>query len=398
MQFPRRDFLALSAVGGTMALCGTPAAAAQPHEAWREKLAGHRIKSIESDSVQMHWPRLVGKNARLDVHGRGPRVGICKITTDQGAFGWGAIRGNRADLERAVHPALNRRVSDLLEISSGILNPTLEPIDFALHDLAGVILEIPVYQMLGASGPPATQCYSGMIYFDDLHPPEKPAGIDQVLANCQADVDYGYQQLKVKIGRGNRWLPRKEGIRRDIEVTRAIAEKFPDVEILVDGNDGFEIDTFIEYLEGIGEVPLFWIEEPFRETVDDYRKLRQWLRAAGREALLADGEAGPDWRVLEELSQQHLLDVQLVDVVGYGFTSWRKLMPTLKQRKIMASPHAWGDALKTNYVAHLARGLGNVVTIEGVTCQSEDVDFGDYRLEEGKLVTSAEPGFGMRLL
>ena len=27
----------------------------------------------------------------------------------------------------------------------------------------------------------------------------------------------------------------------------------------------------------------------------------------------------------------------------------RSLMPSLVQRKILASPHAWGDALKTNY-------------------------------------------------
>ena len=235
MYFQRRDFLAMSAAAGALSLTGRSSKAAEEHAAWREKLAGHTIKSIEPDSVQMRWPRLVGKNSRLDVHGRGPRVFICKITTDQGAFGWGAVRGNRADLERAIGPSLNRRVTDLFDTASGILNPTLEPIDFALHDLAGVILEIPVYKMLGAAGPQATDCYSGMIYFDDLEPPEKPAGIEKVLANCQADVEYGYRQLKVKIGRGNRWMKPAEGLRRDIEVTRAIAEKFPDVTILVDG-------------------------------------------------------------------------------------------------------------------------------------------------------------------
>jgi hypothetical protein len=42
--------------------------------------------------------------------------------------------------------------------------------------------------------------------------------------------------------------------------------------------------------------------------------------------------------------------------------------------------------------------LGNTLTIEGVTCQSEDVDFGDYKMEEGKLIPSSAPGFGMKLL
>ena len=34
----------------------------------------------------------------------------------------------------------------------------------------------------------------------------------------------------------------------------------------------------------------------------------------------------------------------------------------------MASPHSWGDAIKTCYSSHLAAAYGNVPTIEGVTC------------------------------
>ena len=64
----------------------------------------------------------------------------------------------------------------------------------------------------------------------------------------------------------------------------------------------------------------------------------------------------------------------------------------------LTSPHAWGNRLKTHYIAHLAAGLGNVVTIEGVTCLSDDIDYGHYPLKDGKLHVSEEPGFGMRLL
>jgi L-alanine-DL-glutamate epimerase-like enolase superfamily enzyme len=92
-----------------------------------------------------------------------------------------------------------------------------------------------------------------------------------------------------------------------------------------------------------------------------------------------------------------VLDVQLVDIVGHGFTAWQKLLPELKQAGHLASPHAWGNALKTNYVAHLAAGCGGVLSIEGVTCSSEDVDLGDYPLKDGKLTVSDAPGFGMKL-
>ncbi len=193
-------------------------------------------------------------------------------------------------------------------------------------------------------------------------------------------------------------MPKAEGMHRDIEITQQIARRFPDVDILVDGNDGFTCDEMIRYLEGIGDVKLFWIEEPFRETHDDYARLRQWLKKNNRQTLLADGEAKPDWTVLDRLFKKRLLDVQLVDIVGYGFTPWRSLLKDLNGRDFLSSPHAWGHLLKTHYIAHLAAGLGGIVTIEGVTCSSDDVDFGSYKLVDGKLVCSDEPGFGMTLL
>lgn len=90
-------------------------------------------------------------------------------------------------------------------------------------------------------------------------------------------------KFKVKIGRGNRWMSFKEGMQRDIEVTKQIAQVFPDCDILVDGNNGFSVGEFTQYLKGISGVNLFWIEEPFHETVAEYTYLREWLNKEGGE-------------------------------------------------------------------------------------------------------------------
>ena len=37
-------------------------------------------------------------------------------------------------------------------------------------------------------------------------------------------------------------------------------------------------------------------------------------------------------------------------------------------------------------------------TYEGVTCISDDIDYGDYKIKEGKIQVSEKPGFGMKLL
>lgn len=391
----RREFLQAAAAASFAGLCS---GAEEPARQQDSPLAEHRLKACVTSDVQLNWPRQVGKNSHLAVHGVGARPTIVQITTDQGVSGWAASRGDSKAVTAALEKLKGKRISEMFDPAIGITTRDAVPLEIALHDLAGVILDQPVYKMLGAAGPKASPCYSGMIYFDDLEPPEDPAGIEQVMRNCQADIDHGYQQLKVKIGRGYKWMPKKAGLKRDIEVTREIARRFPQIEILVDGNDGFTCDEIIQYLEGIGDIKLFWIEEPFRETHKDYARLRQWLKDHNRQTLLADGEANPDWKVLDRLFQDKLLDVQLVDIVGYGFTPWRKLLKSLNQQGVQSSPHAWGHLLKTHYISHLAAGLGGIVTIEGVTCASDDVDLGDYKLKDGKLVVSEEPGFGMKLL
>src|SRR5690606_29225608 len=110
------------------------------------------------------------------------------------------------------------------------------------------------------------------------------------------------------------------------------------------------------------------------------------------------GEADPDQNLLRELMEKKLIDVHLTDIEGLGFTNWRKLMPELQKLDTQASPHAWGSLLKTNYTAHLTGGLGNTVTIEGVSSTSDDVDLSGYKLQNGKLTPPAAPGFGMPLL
>ena len=65
---------------------------------------------------------------------------------------------------------------------------------------------------------------------------------------------------------------------------------------------------------------------------------------------------------------------------------------------MLTSPHNWGKRLKTHYTAHFAAGVGNVCTIEGVTCESDEIDYGDYPIINGKIKVSDAPGFGMKLL
>jgi len=362
------------------------------------ELVYHKISDIRFTTIKLNYPRQVGKNSRLDIHGWGPESGIHILYTDKGASGWGLNRGNQKSLAENFEKIKGKPLSDLLIPEEGIIVKEFEGFDFSLYDLAGKILNKPVYRLLGKRKPETFPCYSGMIYFDDLEPADKPAGVDKILEECRWDYNYGYRQFKLKIGRGNKWMEKEAGLKRDIEVTKLVAGAFPDCDILVDGNNGFTIDDFIRYMEGIEGVRLFWIEEPFHETIEDYAKLYSWLRSHNLSPLLADGEASPDETVLRQLASQKIIDVFLQDISSLGFTRWIKFINEIRLMGLKTSPHAWGSAIKTNYISHLSGAFGTTATIEGVTCTSDDVDLTGYRLKKGKLVPSSKPGFGMELL
>lgn len=374
----------------------------------KKDLEAHRIHDIKTLKIRSRYPRTVGKNAQLGVHGTGPTTHVRVITTNQGAVGWGISWTSEQDMPNLIGSG----VAELFDPNVGVIAKEAIPLDFPLHDLAGVILNQPVYQMLGSHGETTcfhrnsdltmktkvVPCYDGAIYMDDILPEDNPRGIEAILVNCHHDYELGYRAFKLKIGRGYKWMETEEGLQRDIEVTQKVRKDFPDCHILVDANDGYTCDGFLRYLDAVADCELFWIEEPFRENREDLMRLREFLAKHSPNTLIVDGESGYDIELLLELAHEGLLDVLIMDIAGLGFTNWRKWMPKLADANVCASPHTWGDPLKTRYVAQLAAGLGNVLTVEGIPAETCDVDWSLYRLREGLLHVPDNPGFGMKLL
>ena len=371
----------------------------------REKfpsLADHKIEKAELVTVDHHWPRFVGKNGARDVHGQYNQAMVLRLITDQGALGWG-VSDRKA--EDSLPRIMDKNVADLISPEEGIA-PGLNAFhfDLPLFDLMGVILDKPVYEILGKEGHRETPVYSGMIYLDELPSEGVKGGLDTIMNNCAWDYDYGYRQFKIKIGRGKKWYPPKKGMEMDIRVVKMIYQEYRDkgVQLLVDANNSYTLEDTITFLRGIGDIPLFWVEEPFPEAHEQGRKLREWMDKNGfSQTRYADGEwVWPDAKedVALEMIDQKIVNTYLNDIHAYGITNWIKVMSRLKKNNTNGSPHTWGDRLKTHYTAHLAAGLGNVATVEGVTGFSDDIDYGDYPIKNGKIKASNKAGFGMKLL
>ena len=360
-------------------------------EADDRSLSSHAIIAAEVIKIGARYPRAVGRNAVLGSHGMGPLADAVILRTTGGAVGWGIVCGQPGNPDVLI----GRRLDELFDPTVGVTDDSALWADLAVHDLAGVLLGQPVYQLLGGRGEQKIPVYDASIYFDDLDPEESPRGIEVVLEHVRDGWDAGYRAFKLKIGRGCTWMPAPEGLERDIAVTRAVRGAFPTARLLVDGNNGFTIDGILQYLERVSDVDLYWVEEPFHEDRGNLQRLRSWLDANSPQTLIADGEHRPNVDEVVNLAREGLIDVLLMDITDFGLTAWRRLAPSIERCHARSSPHAWGHPLKTLYAAQAGAGLPGIEILEGVRGVTVGVDTNAYALEDGAIVVPDIPGFGI---
>ncbi len=369
----------------------------------KEMLGDHVISAVKTFRIRNRYHRLNGKNSRRGEHAYGDEFIAKMILTDRGVFGWGLATSKafwndwdavcRYDRELA-----GKRVSELLDPAVGILDDIYRMYDFALHDLAGNILQQPVYRMIGNAGTNPLKVYDGGILLDDISPENAPGGLKRILEECSTDYRMGYRDFKLKIGRAPKWMDWKDGLKRDIEVTRLVRETYPGACIMVDANDAYTVEHMKEYVDAVADCGLYWIEEPFREDEKNLRSLKEHLAKRSPGTLIADGESRfivPD---VVSLARKGLIDIVQMDIEYLGFTEWRRLIPELEDANVRISPHNWGFGLKTRYTASLGAGYPLMDFIEGVIDETEGVITDAYAVADGKIIVPELPGFGMKLV
>ena len=355
-------------------------------------LSEHVIVEVKGGTLRTQWPRLIGKNGKREEHGYGQIIPVVTIKTNTGYTGWGI-----GHIERTLKWILEgKKVSEVFDPSIGILDKCLLAADFALHDLAGKILNIPVSKMMNPNSLMKASCYDGAIYLSDLT--EKgDMGVEAVINDCKADFARGYTDFKVKIGRG-KWMGVEEALKRDVNIIRQIRKEFPKSKILVDANDSMTLQTMIRFMDAVKDCDIYWIEEPFVENYDECMALKEYLVKNSPDTLIADGEFMYDTDLVIDLAKKGAIDCLLMDPESFTYTGWRKLINECKGTSIKCSPHCWGTKIKTNSVGHLAAAFPEVCpTIEGVPEFVPGVDDTGYEMKDGLLIIPEKSGFGMEL-
>ncbi len=355
-----------------------------------------KIRRIEWARLSGQRPRKAGCNSRLGEHGQSVNPAIARITTEDGATGFGWSRITREQAEALA----GFRLSDAFSLENGVNEP-FRSLEFPIWDVAGQLAEKPVYALIGGQadddGVYRVPCYDTSLYIDDLHLENDDEAAALIASEALEGVARGHKAFKIKVGRGAMHQPVEEGTRRDIRVIHAVREAVGrEAKILLDANNGYNLNLTKRVLGETADVEVYWMEEAFHEDARLYANLKEWLHSEGLETLIADGE-GDASRHLLDWARQGLIDVVQYDIFHPGFTRWLELGPQLDEWNVRSAPHHYGGHYGNYASCHLAAGIQRFQFIEWDEAETPGLDASEYSLSEGYVNVSNLPGFGLKL-
>ena len=230
---------------------------------------------------------------------------LIEVTNDSGATGWG-------ECVAAPDPLYSHEFNDAaLLVLGDHLVPRVLDRDLTAEEVPGLLSAVRGHPMARGALELAildAQLRQAQVSFADFLGATRtaiPCGVstgipaDDSMATLVDEVDSyvadGYRRIKLKIQPG--W---------DIEPTRVIRERYPDIPLQVDANQAYSRDH-IDHLAVLDEFNLLLIEQPIHE--DDYLGMRR----------LADRMSTPmclDESILSRDNAEFLIDYGACEVVN----------------------------------------------------------------------------------
>ena len=377
----------------------------------------HRITEIRVAPVESAFGRQVGRNSRMEPYGYNQREWLTQFKTDSGLIGITNARPfmNRSSLLRlknALQPLIGRDIFEFHTLSgqrvTGV-NPRWETyllehgfVSYALFDLMGRAFDIPAHRLLGDPVSDSVEPYDSSLYFQDLIHPEEGAGA--VAREASEAVAKGWTAVKLKIGRPGRWFEPQAGTERDIEVVNSVRDAVgPEIKILVDANNGYDgrPDLLEDFVRGIGDLNVLWMEEMITEEIDGYRKLREWRDRYTPQTMIVDGEGDRGRNTIYwKLMEQGLLDAIQPDMLHMGFWFYHVLARDIEDSgyDTLIAPHNYNAA----YLGLRANIQFGAATERFVIAEDSTLDFELYRspeyvFEDGKYRVPTSPGLAVSI-
>ena len=287
---------------------------------------------------------------------------------------------------RALYDELNTGSPDLVGVRA------LSAVEQCLWDILGKSLDAPVHALLGG------KCRDGIGLYANITRATPELTPEAFAASARGAVADGFTAVKVAPFGGTYPIESLAGLEQGIECVRRVRQAVgPDVDVMLDCYGLFSSEAALALVEALGEVDLFWFEEPVADDDwDGYHRVRResGLRLAGGERY----EFGSGfWEALERrIFQVAMPDVGIVGGIG----ALHEVSLMAASREIRVAPHGPFGPVTLAASAQVMAAHACFLTMEfpwglngwrqDLVAPAERVGGSQYRLPDG-------PGLGVAL-
>lgn len=267
-------------------------------------------------------------------------------------------------------------------------------IDLALLDLCAQIEQAPLWRILGPAVRDRVPAYASAVNFEDLLDPEST--IDCVVHRAAAAVRCGNRAIKLKVGRGLRWMPWPECTERDVEVVRAVrAAVGPDVSLMLDGDRGYAgyVADAADFVAEVAPLRIEFVQDLVDEC--EVAELREALRGSGIEVPIAGGAEWSGRAACETRWPACPYDILQVDTSRAGMVEQLATARFAEDNGLGIAPHNYGSRICVCAGVHLGAVAKPFRWCEDDDSHFEGYEARGYTLTDGCFAPPETPGLGI---
>jgi D-xylonate dehydratase len=340
---------------------------------------------------------------------------LVRVYTDAGVVGtgesyWGGgdtaiidrmkpflLGENPLDVDR-LYEHLVQKMSGEGSISGKVIS-AISGVEIALHDAAGKLLEVPVYQLLGGKYRDAVRVYCDCHAGDEAEPAADAAEAERVVE------ELGYDALKFDLDvpsghetdRVNRHL-RPAEIEHKAEIVAAVTERVGDrADVAFDCHWSYSAGSARRLARELEAYDVWWLEDPIPPENHDVQRTVTQSTATP----IATGE-----NVYRTHGTRRLLTEEAVDIVAPdipkvgGLREGMKIANLADVFYVPVAMHNVSSPIGTMASAHLGAAIPNALAVEFHSYQLgwwEDLVEESGLIEDGRMAVPDKPGLGLTL-
>ena len=255
---------------------------------------------------------------------------------------------------------------------AGLVTRSVSAIDVALWDIRGKALGQPVYRLLGGFADRVPTYASGHLW--------RTYDLNMLAETGPKLVEQGFKAMKFRMGG-------EDSDAKEIERMRVMREAIgDDVDLMVDINQGWDINTAIRVGRQMADYNLYWLEDPIQHQ--DYAGYARIADAL--DTPIATGEYHYGMAPFRHMLEQRSLDIVMVDLLRVGgLTGFMKVAHMAEIFDLPVVSH-----LATEVLAHAIAAAPNGIYVEHMPWT-----FGMFEeepvVEDGMIVLPQKPGLGI---